>query len=309
MHEKHHAWDRHNGKEWPACHTHSHISYFLLGCTFVSALRHHQPLCLRGYIVQKPNIHMRVDAFFSPDAETCSLNNWSDCSLVLWEIHHLLLKADAESTGVFEEEGRGRTEVRSKSCITDTYAAPPQMPERRVEEGVAQTHTWAGGRRMTGHGWKKEGTGDSHRQTLMLRLTQVFVKWTFLHFTSKQNRNTAVQFFKTTHPPQKFLSEDSDETFTRSHVRFTHAHATDGVSVNTPALSYLETFPLNVAAQFLSVWKRFNLTKEAAFHTQRLNNPFTIFLIYLHALTESRRRWAQQRRGGSLEQCCSLAVT
>lgn len=48
------------------------------------------------------NKHTRV----SPDAETCSLNNWSDCSLVLLEIPHLLLKADAESTRVFFREGR-----------------------------------------------------------------------------------------------------------------------------------------------------------------------------------------------------------
>lgn len=57
---------------------------------------------------KEKNIYTQEDDF-SPDAETCSLNNWSGCSLVLWEIPHLLLKADAESTRVFEEEG-GRTD-------------------------------------------------------------------------------------------------------------------------------------------------------------------------------------------------------
>lgn len=48
-----------------------------------------------------------------------------------------------------------------------------------------------------------------------------------------------------------------------------------------------------MATQFLSVWR--SLTKKAAFHTQTLNNPLTIFLIYLHALTEIRRWWVQEQ--------------
>lgn len=87
--------------------------------------------------------------------------------------------------------------------IVDAYAAPPHtpaspapwMPTQHVEEGVTLTHTgnthtqvdWRKTEKQAMDG-KKEETGNSHKQTLMLRLIhEVFVKWTFfLHFTSNR---------------------------------------------------------------------------------------------------------------------------
>lgn len=80
--------------------------------------------------------------------EGCSLNNWSDWSLVLWEIPHLLLKADAKSTRVFFRGPLTHTH-------THTSASPAwrMMPTQHVEEGVtlACTH-----KNTHGHRWKTD---------------------------------------------------------------------------------------------------------------------------------------------------------
>ncbi|KAM7391497.1 hypothetical protein PAMP_022182 [Pampus punctatissimus] len=95
-------------------HTHAHTQTLthslthtrLLGLTFVSVFKAMLATLYAGTKCAKKQIY--TSNMRSPDAETCSLNNWSDCSLVLLEIPHLLLKADDESTRVFvEREGGG----------------------------------------------------------------------------------------------------------------------------------------------------------------------------------------------------------
>ena len=137
----------------------------------------------------------------SPDAETCSLNNWSDCSFVLWEIPHLLLKADAESTRVFVEGRRGRRRRRGRATVAcdhhrRTRSAKHPCLARTTDANAAcgrgsyahrGTHIHSHTCRLPKDEQQaideEGGGGNSRRQTLMLRLIhEVVVKWTFFFF-------------------------------------------------------------------------------------------------------------------------------
>lgn len=52
-----------------------------------------------------------------------------------------------------------------------------------------------------------------------------------------------------------------------------------------------------MAKQFLSVWKRFQFDNKSSIPHSKLNNPISIFLIHLHALTEICKWWLQERGG------------
>lgn len=242
---------------------------------------------------QKQNKYTN-EHWVSPDAETCSLNNWSDCSLVLWGIPHLLLKADAERTRVFLFVffiG----EVRSNSCmwsLTHTLPPPhapaspaPWMPTQHVEERVTHAHVdWRKIRRQAMDG-NKEETGDSHRQTLMLWVIhKVFVEdFFFLHFSSKQmNRNIALQFFLN-HPPSTTPKNSLWRRWRNKHTQFAQAftdrHFSEHTCPLTPNIPHISPLVpliawLNSSSPFE---KGFNLTIKAAFHTLKTKQPYIYF--------------------------------
>lgn len=76
-------------------------------------------------------------------------------------------------------------------------------------------------------------------------------------------------------------------TFQRTHL-LTHTYFSIHFPFSPPLIAWLHS-----SSPFERVFK--NMTpppkKKAALHNQRLNNPLSIFLIPLHALTRDSQRW------------------
>lgn len=133
----------------------------------------------------------------------------------------------------------------------------------------------------------------------------------FLHFTvNKTNRNIALQFFfnyppSTTPKISLWWQWRNKHTLThtlahRIHTRTDRWHCSEHTCLLTPTSQYISPYIPLIAwlhRLFLSVWKGFNLTKKVAFHTQRLNNPISIFLILIHALSEICKWWMREQGG------------